>query len=298
MISATPARASRTGTAKPGRRRRRTDGSLASGDGPETDQALALAEAALAASPAGLVTDLDGTLAPIVTVPSQARPVAGAIEALQALRRRLAVVAVVTGRAVHDARRILGSPGDELLVIGNHGLEWLEPGADAAEMDDTLEPLRATLAALLASVPTLPGVEIEDKGLSATIHYRRARDPESARARLLKSVLGASGGDIEVREGRRSIELRPVGRGDKGTALRAVVQRFGLRGLVVAGDDATDLDMFAAARELRSEGVRSAVLGTAGGHEVPPEIAATVDVLLPDPVAFVRLLGRLAATIR
>jgi trehalose 6-phosphate phosphatase len=298
MISATPARASRTGTAKPGRRRRRTDGSLATGDGPEIDQALALAEAALASSPAGLVTDLDGTLAPIVTVPSEARPVAGAIEALQALRRRLAVVAVVTGRAAHDARRILGSAGDELLVIGNHGLEWLEPGADAAEMDDALAPLRATLAALLASVPTLPGVEIEDKGLSATIHYRRAPDPETARARLLKSVLGASGTDIEVREGRRSIELRLVGRGDKGTALRAVVQRFGLRGLVVAGDDATDLDMFAAARELRSEGERSAVLGIAGGHEVPPEIAATVDVLLPDPVAFVRLLGRLATTIR
>jgi trehalose-6-phosphatase len=67
---------------------------------------------------------------------------------------------------------------------------------------------------------------------------------------------------------------------------------------VVAGDDATDLDMFAAAREQRSAGVRSAVLGIAGGHEVPPEVAAGVDVLLPDPDAFVRLLGRLAGIIR
>ena len=298
MINATPARASRMGTAKPGRRRRRTDGSLATGDGAETDQALALAEEAVAASPAGLVTDLDGTLAPIVTVPSEAALVPGAIEALQALRRRLAVVAIVTGRAAHDARRILGSGGDEVLVIGNHGLEWLEPGADAAAVDNALAPVRATIAGLLARIPAAPGVEIEDKGLSATIHYRRAKDPEITRARLLESVLGASGRDIDVREGRRSIELRPVGRGDKGTALRAVVQRFGLRGLVVAGDDATDLDMFGVAQDLRSRGVRSVVLGIAGGHEVPAEIAATVDDLLPDPVAFVRLLTRLAATIR
>jgi len=286
------------GTAKPGRRRRRTDGSLATGDGAETDQALALAEEAVAASPAGLVTDLDGTLAPIVTVPSEAALVPGAIEALQALRRRLAVVAIVTGRAAHDARRILGSGGDEVLVIGNHGLEWLEPGSDVAAVDDALAPVRATIIGLLARIPAVPGVEIEDKGLSTTIHYRQARDPEITRARLLESVLGASGRDIDVREGRRSIELRPVGRGDKGTALRAVVQRFGLRGLVVAGDDATDLDMFGVAQELRSRGVRSVVLGIAGGQEMPPEIAATVDVLLPDPVAFIRLLGRLAATIR
>jgi len=208
------------------------------------------------------------------------------------------VVAIVTGRAAHDARRILGSAGDEVLVIGNHGLEWLEPGADAASVDPALTPLRATIADLLGRIPAVPGVEIEDKGLSATIHYRRAPEPKIARARLLESLLGTSGRDIDVREGRRSIELRPAGRGDKGTALRAVVQRFGLRGLVVAGDDATDLDMFAATRELRSEGVISAVLGIAGGREVPAEIAATVDYLLPDPVAFVRLLTSLAATIR
>jgi len=286
------------GTAKPGRGRRRTDGSLATEGGRERDHALALAAAALAVSPAGLVSDLDGTLAPIVPVPSEARPARGAVAALRTLHRRLAVVAVVTGRAAHDARRILGTAGKDVLVIGNHGLEWLEPGADAAEMDDALAPVRAPITALLARVVIVPGVEVEDKGLSATIHYRRAGDQEHTRARLLETLLGVSGTDVEVREGRMSIELRPVGYGDKGTALKAVVQRFGLRGLVVAGDDVTDLDMFAAARELRSYGVRSAVLGIAGGNEVPAEVVAGVDALLPDPDAFVRLLGRLAGTIR
>jgi len=257
-----------------------------------------LAEVALATSPAGLVTDLDGTLAPIVPIPSEARPVPGAIEALRALADRLAIVAVVTGRAAHDAQRILGSARDDVLVIGNHGLEWLEPGADAAMADDALDALRASITAFLTRMPAAPGVEIEDKGLSATIHYRRAVDPEVARAWLLETLRGVAGRGLEVREGRRSIELRPVGQGDKGTALRSVAKRFGLLGLVVAGDDTTDLDMFAAARALRSEGVRSAVLGIAGGREAPPEVAASVDVLLPDPESFVGLLSRLATTIR
>jgi trehalose 6-phosphate phosphatase len=193
---------------------------------------------------------------------------------------------------------MLGGAGQRLLVIGNHGLEWLEPGADLTQMDESLQPSRSAIAAILARVPELPGVEIEDKGLSATIHYRQARDPEVVRARLLTALRDRSSHDVEVREGRRSVELRPVGRGNKGTAVTALVERFRLRGLVVAGDDVTDLDMFTAAREVGSVGVMSAVLGVSGGREVPPEVSRSVDVLLPDPAAFVRLLGLLAGIIR
>src|SRR5439155_25621195 len=264
-ISDTPARASRIGTEKPGRMRRRTDASLATGGGGESARALAIARTALAAQPAGLVTDLDGTLAPIVPVPSEAMLLPVASDALRALAGRLAVVAVITGRAPLDARRMLGSAGSQALVIGNHGLEWLEPGAKAPEADDELAGVRAVIADLVARVPGLPGVQVEEKGLSATIHYRQAPDPQAARTSLLTALGKLDGAGVEVREGRRSIELRPAGRGDKGSALRALVERFRLRGLVVAGDDATDLDMFAAARELGARGLNIAVLcGPAG----------------------------------
>jgi trehalose 6-phosphate phosphatase len=214
---------------------------------------------------------------------------------LHALARRLAVVAVVTGRAALDARRILGGAGSDVLVIGNHGLEWLEPGADSPDFDQGLGELRSALADVLAGIPAFPGVEVEDKGLSATIHYRRAPDPDAARAELLTALHGVASASFEIREGRRSIELRPAGRGDKGIALRSLVERFSLRGLVVAGDDATDLDMFSAARDLEAAGLKTAVLGVSGGREVPAEVVGSVDVLLPDPDAFVRLLARLAA---
>ena len=257
-------------------------------------RALAIAREALAAEPAGLVTDLDGTLAPIVPVPSEAMPHPGVSDALRALRARLAVVAVIAGRAALDARRMLGSAGSHALVIGNHGLEWLEPGAQAPEADDALAPLRSVIVDLVARVPALPGVQVEEKGLSATIHYRQAPDPGAARAGLMTALGKVDGAGVEVREGRLSIELRPAGRGDKGSALRALVERFGLRGLVVAGDDATDLDMFAAARELGAGGLNIAVLGVSGGPEVPAEVARSVDVLLPDPESFAWLLGQLA----
>ena len=91
--------------------------------------ALSLARNALGAAPAGLLTDLDGTLAPIVDDPDASRPLSEAVAALTALTERLAVVAVISGRAPDDARRRLGT--DRLLVIGNHGLERLEPGAGA-----------------------------------------------------------------------------------------------------------------------------------------------------------------------
>ena len=63
---------------------------------------------------------------------------------------------------------------------------------------------------------------------------------------------------------------------------------------MVAGDDATDLDMFAAARELGAGGLNIAVLGVSGGPEVPAEVARSVDVLLPDPESFAWLLVQLA----
>jgi len=255
---------------------------------------LTIAARTLEERPAGLVTDLDGTLAPIVPVPSRAQLEPGAAEALRALAERLAVVAVVTGRAALDARRMLGSAGSDVLVIGNHGLEWLEPGSGAPEPSGGMGAVRSELATLLVRLPTLPGVEVEEKGLSATIHYRQSPDPDQARSRLLAVLREADGGSLAIREGRMSIELRPVGRGDKGTALTSIVERFRLGGLLVAGDDVTDLDMFAAARAAEARGVRTMLIGVSGGHEVPDDVAGSVDHQLPDPAALVQLLAALA----
>ncbi len=263
---------------------------------PTPDAAFEIASAALAAEPAGLLTDLDGTLAPIVEDPNAVALDPRAADALRALARRLAVTGIVTGRAAADARAITGVPG--LLVIGNHGLERLDPRATepmpAPEFAWVAATLERWMAAVRAAVPD-SGLTFDAKGLSATVHYRRASEPATARARILAALAAAADDRIEVREGRMSVELRPAGAGDKGVAVREVVARHGLRGLVVAGDDTTDLDMFHAAAELRDAGhVRAAILAVGGGSEVPPAVADAADMVLASVAAFVDLLRRLA----
>jgi len=262
---------------------------------PPLDRVLALATEALAAEPAGLLTDFDGTLSPIVADPAAARLVDGATDGLEALTHRLAVVAVVTGRAPLDARRMTGLPG--LLIAGNHGMEWLEPGADEPAASPEAARVRERIGRVMARIPELHGVTVEDKGLSATVHYRSAREPDSARSALVEA-LGELEPELELRPGRMSLEIRPVGLGDKGAAARTIIERFGLRGVLVMGDDVTDLDMFRAVDELRRAGrLRGAIIGVGGDdREVPAEVAEAADALLGDPAEAAVFLAALAGT--
>src|SRR4051812_18581165 len=72
--------------------------------------------------PAGLFTDIDGTISQIAVVPSEATVSELARTAMDRLSRKLAVVGAVTGRAAGDGAAMIGLP--DLLVVGNHGLEW------------------------------------------------------------------------------------------------------------------------------------------------------------------------------
>lgn len=264
---------------------RSTDATLA--------RALALARDALAHAPAGLLADFDGTLSPIVSDPSLSRLVDGADGALAVLAERLAVVAIVTGRAPLDARRMTGVPG--LLIVGNHGTEWLEPGATEPITSPDVSSVRAGLETVLSRLPDLPGVEVEDKGSTASVHFRNAPDPDA----MLPTILDALG-DVEehgfrIGHGRMIVEVRPMGFGDKGTAVHAIVGRFGLRGVVVMGDDITDLDMFRAVAELREAGtLRGAIIGVGGAdHETPEPVIAASDALLADPAEAAAFLAAL-----
>ena len=257
-------------------------------------RALSLASDALRRTPAGLLTDFDGTLSTIALEPSGARLVDGAGDPLVRLAHRLAVVAIITGRAALDARRLIGIPG--LLIAGNHGMEWLEAAAEAPEVSPDAASVPARLDEVLARVPDLPGVVPEHKTVSASVHYRNASDPDAARAAILAAIGDVKADGLRIGHGRMIVEVRPVGLGDKGSAVRAIVDRFGLRGVVVMGDDLTDLDMFRAVDDLRaSNGLRGAIVGVGGAdHEVAPEVLAAADVVLADPTDAARFLTELA----
>ena len=257
-------------------------------------RAISLARDALADAPSGLLTDFDGTISPIVNDPSAARLVDGADGALAALAERLAVVAVITGRAPLDARRMTGVPG--ILIAGNHGMEWLEPGASEPTTAAGGADVADRLVEVLGRVPQLPGVVPEHKGISASVHYRRAPDPEAARSAIVEALGDLEDEGLRLNHGRMIVEVRPVGLGDKGSAARAIVARFGLRGVVVLGDDATDLDMFRAVAELRGAGrVRGAIIGVGGAAgEVLPALVAACDVVLAEPADVAAMLVALS----
>ncbi|MDE3077447.1 MAG: trehalose-phosphatase, partial [Chloroflexota bacterium] len=129
--------------------------------------------------PAGLATDYDGTLSEITANRGQALPAAGIRETLQRLVRRLAVVAVITGRPASEIAGFLDI--EELTYIGNHGSEWLMNGKLhllqlSASAQAELEMARHLLAPAISG---MDGVELESKRTGLALHYRSATFPRS-----------------------------------------------------------------------------------------------------------------------
>ncbi|MFE2068517.1 trehalose-phosphatase [Streptomyces sp. NPDC059467] len=258
--------------------------------------------AALLAQPrAALVgLDFDGTLAPIVADPEQARAHPDAVPALAALAPKVVAVAVVTGRpaevAVHHGG-FAGVPGlEHLVVLGHYGAErW-----DAATGEITSPPphpgiaaARAELPALLDRVGAAHGTWIEEKGFAVAVHTRRADDPQAAFDSLRTPLTDlATRHALIVEPGRLVLELRPPGM-DKGVALREYAREIGAGAVLYAGDDLGDIPAFAAVEKLRTEGVPG-LLVCSGSEEVT-ELADRADLVVNGPEGVVRLLRSLAA---
>ena len=233
-----------------------------------------------------VVLDFDGTLAPLVEHPDDSALAPGARDAIEAVLARTTVV-VLTGRPVDDVLpRLEGLP---VAVVGGHGTQAITVEGERTSLLD-VDALRETLDAL---EPRLRDIVDEDRGwyvepkpTSIGVHHRRVADDEveptlGAVRDAMDEHLGEGPGWIRT-EGKAITELRPDGV-DKGTALQWLLDRHEGTPLVL-GDDVTDEDAFAVAREV-------------GGHAVlvaeePRETNATLRIDGPDEV--VDLLRRLA----
>ncbi len=137
----------------------------------------------------GLVAlDFDGTLAPIVPRPEDARALPGAAAILTRLAARVRRVAVVTGRPAADAVAFGGLdavPG--LVVLGHYGLErWADGRIDSPADHPGVAVAREALRALVAPAPE--GTHLEDKGHSLAVHTRNTDDPAGTLAGLRAEV--------------------------------------------------------------------------------------------------------------
>ncbi len=257
-------------------------------------RSLAPLETALDSRPFGLLCDVDGTISPLAPTPGEAR-VTPHNRALLAAIAGAAVVAAVSGRNADDVRRMVDVPG--VISVGVHGLVWLSDGRE--EIDASAEPYRpltAEAARDLEALRRIPGVVMETKTAGLTFHYRLAHNRAAARAEILRAVAASPAASrFRVQEGILLVELRPPIEVTKGAALRRLVERFGLHGLVFLGDDITDIDAFREARRLRAAGAVQA-FGVAVIHpEAQAAVAEAADFTVADVEQVEWLLAEIAS---
>ncbi|WP_327671159.1 MULTISPECIES: trehalose-phosphatase [unclassified Streptomyces] len=231
--------------------------------------------------------DFDGTLAPIVPDPDQARAHPDVVPALAALAPKVAAIAVVTGRPASVAVRhggFAGVPGlEHLVVLGHYGAErWdaVTGTVSAPAPHPGVATVRAELPGVLAESNLWHDTYIEEKGRAVAVHTRRAKDPQAAFDTLREPLaeLAARHGLI-VEPGRMVLELRPPGV-DKGVALTEYVREVGAESVLYAGDDLGDLPAFAAVEKLRSDGVPGLLVAA---DTVVTELADRADLLVEGP---------------
>ena len=186
--------------------------------------------------------DLDGTLAPIVEEHGAAQ-VPGALRTPLQRLVGLAKVVVLTGRSRKDAQGILGFQPH--LIIGNHGAEWPGNGSRNWRFVQNCLSWRKQLHNDLFYEP---GVEIEFKGESLSVHYRKAPDPERALAQVLDAVRRLDPAPRTL-GGKFVMNLLPAEVRGKGEALATAMERLGCSRAVYFGDDETDEEVFRLGRE-------------------------------------------------
>jgi trehalose 6-phosphate phosphatase len=200
---------------------------------------LALA-AALKAQPL-LAFDFDGTLAPIVARPDDARvdrEVSTQLSRLVQLRP----LAIVTGRSIVDVTQRLGFA--PTYVVGNHGAE---DAGQALRCDaSALAPLRRRLAAQSDELRAA-GIQVEDKRLSLAIHYRLAPDPRAAVDRI-ESLMEGLEPALRSFPGKCVVNIVLAAAPDKCDAVESLVLRAGCACAVFLGDDVNDEAVFSRAK--------------------------------------------------
>jgi trehalose 6-phosphate phosphatase len=227
----------------------------------------ALTEAAQA--PRLLVTsDFDGTLAPIVNNPADARPLAEAASALVELANLPATVAaLISGRAL-DTLRSLSSMPETVHLVGSHGAEF-----DTGFVHDIDRDLLARIVDQLETIAEgRPGVTVEPKPASVALHVRNASALDAQAA--LDAALGASEAwEAQLTEGKAVLEFAVIST-DKGEAVDILREQHDASSVVFFGDDVTDEKVF---RRLRD--------GDVGVKVGPGDTLAGYRVDTPDDVA-------------
>ncbi len=239
----------------------------------------------LSKHPRALCTDIDGTLSATAPTVEAAVLLPGMRGILAEATRRFDVVATLSGRSIHDQRRMIAVPGVQ--HVGHHGYEW-EDNNDTTRtiLLDGAEPYLSRVAETLNEIelelaPQVSGLYIERKGITGGIHWRLARDHRQAEEVILPVVeRRATAHGLRTRGGRLAIEILPPIATDKGEALQKLIDSNNLKAVIYMGDDLSDIDAFRKLHQLREQGLCQGITVGVLHDDSPPSLKGSVDMVL------------------
>jgi trehalose 6-phosphate phosphatase len=226
--------------------------------------------------------DFDGVLAPIVLVPSEARPLPAAAAAIRELAGLPGTsVVLVSGRGLADLAAVSGF-ATPVRMVGSHGGEFgegLVEGGGSLLDDDQAALKDAMTEALEKLVAGEPGAELEHKPAGVAVHVRNA--PPEVGERVLAAVRAGVGtwDGVDSTEGKAVIDLAVL-KVSKGAAVDLLRERLRPDAVLFAGDDVTDETVFTRLRP-GDVGIKVGEGDTAAAYRVdgPEDVAALLTEL-------------------
>ena len=202
-----------------------------------------------------LFLDFDGTLAPIEKYPENVSLDRSMRDVLKKLASKEDItVSIVSGRKLRDIKKLVGIKG--ITYAGNHGFETEGPNLryKAPVAARTKKIIASLIKDLKKQLRPFEGVIVEDKSLTASVHYRMAEKGQISRIeRIFREIAGPfkAKGEIRITSGKKVWEVRPPVKWDKGKVVLSLLGKGKLGTAkkiipVYIGDDVTDEDAFLA----------------------------------------------------
>jgi trehalose 6-phosphate phosphatase len=244
-------------------------------------------ERSAAAGRCGFYFDFDGVLAPVRLDPESVMPTPGVLDQLALLEARVDKIGVISARPVEFLlSRFGGLPSVSL--FGLYGLESAIDGAISVDpsAESWMPVIRSVISDAKQQLP--PGVYVEDKRISVSLHYREHTEHQAEVRRWAAAVAAERG--LSEQQGRMVTELKPPVRIDKGTVLSAEVAD--LRSGWYFGDDLSDAEGFAALRDRhRQDAEFFEVCVAVRNPETGQDLERQADFTLADPGEMPELLA-------
>lgn len=239
-----------------------------------------------------IVSDIDGTLHPIIDRPEHIQFYDYTPTLLENLAEKYALVGLITGRSMDSALQIIKAPG--VVYVANHGMEICRDHnrSVAGEVQQYLPQIRTALEMISKSdLANEPGIFIEDKYVSVAVHYRQAPEKMHDVEALLNKINDDMG--LKLVKGRKVRELHPPVDINKGSAIESLLKDQGINLALYLGDDLSDIHAFRALKQIQWPKFQSITIGVRSAEVPQLETEDSIDYLINNVEESIELLGML-----